>query len=55
MTDPVHGDGAEGLPDRVRGVEERPLEDRAEAFAVIHDELRTRLEGSESGSGTARA
>lgn len=54
-TDPTDGRGSAGLADRVRSAEGRPLEDRAVAFAAIHDELRTRLEGGEDGTGNARA
>lgn len=41
-TSPVEGDA---LVSRVRLIEERPLEERAEAFAQLHDELQRELEG----------
>jgi hypothetical protein len=48
-------DRGDGLPARVAEVETRPLEDRAEAFAALHDELRTRLEDGGGAGGVARA
>ncbi|MFZ7087611.1 hypothetical protein [Curtobacterium sp. RRHDQ10] len=41
---------ADDLGDRVRSVEAQPLEERAAAFAALHDELRTRLE-RDGGAG----
>ncbi len=41
-TSAVEGDA---LVSRVRLIEERPLEERAEAFAQLHDELQRELEG----------
>ncbi|MBF4619328.1 hypothetical protein ITJ44_14725 [Clavibacter sp. VKM Ac-2873] len=43
-------DVAEELVSRLQLIEEQPLGDRAAAFALLHDELRTRLEG---GDGAA--
>lgn len=47
--DAVSGDGGADTLDqdfasRTAAVEQRPLEDRADRFSVLHDELRTRLE-----------
>jgi hypothetical protein len=44
------GDLAEddALLSRLRLIEERPLEARAGAFAQVHDELQSRLEGADS-------
>ncbi|AWB88945.1 hypothetical protein [Homoserinimonas hongtaonis] len=40
--------GDEGaLLSRVRLIEDQPLESRAAAFAHVHDELQTMLEGAE--------
>ncbi|WP_200919290.1 hypothetical protein [Curtobacterium sp. Leaf261] len=50
MTDPASDEDVRGLADRVRDVEGRPLEERSGAFAALHDELRTRLEGGGSAS-----
>jgi hypothetical protein len=38
-------DGDDALVPRVRLIEERPLEERAAAFAQLHDELQRELEG----------
>lgn len=38
------GEG-DALVSRVRLIEERPLEERAAAFAQLHDELQRELEG----------
>lgn len=35
---------------RARAAEELPLPDRADAFAALHDELRTRLESGGTAS-----
>lgn len=43
-------DVAEELVSRLQLIEEQPLGDRAAAFALLHDELRARLEG---GDGVA--
>ncbi|MBF4624610.1 hypothetical protein [Clavibacter sp. VKM Ac-2872] len=43
-------DVAEELVSRLQLIEEQPLGDRAAAFALLHDELRARLEG---GDGAA--
>ena len=42
QTDP--GSVADGMEHRAAEVERLPLTDRADAFATLHDELRTRLE-----------
>lgn len=39
----------DGLLSRLRLIEDQPLERRAEAFALVHDELRTALESGEPG------
>lgn len=50
MTDapaPASDDRQEAVPDlgaRLAGVDARPLEERAAAYAVLHDELRSVLE-----------
>ncbi|WP_317228890.1 hypothetical protein [Clavibacter sp. MX14-G9D] len=44
------GDVAEELVSRLQLIEEQPLRERAAAFALLHDELRARLEG---GDGVA--
>jgi hypothetical protein len=36
------------LLSRVKVIEDQPLETRAEAFAQLHDELRSTLEGGDS-------
>ncbi|CAN5190533.1 hypothetical protein BH09ACT3_BH09ACT3_15380 [soil metagenome] len=46
---PEHGDDA--LIFRLRVIEDQPLERRAEAFAQIHEELRSALEGGDSSTG----
>ncbi|GMA27133.1 hypothetical protein [Arenivirga flava] len=38
-------DEGDALVSRVRLIEERPIEERAEAFAQLHDELQRELEG----------
>lgn len=43
-------DVAEELVSRLQLIEEQPLGERATAFALLHDELRARLEG---GDGAA--
>jgi hypothetical protein len=43
----VHG---QDFVARTAAVEERPLEDRADGFSALHDELRTRLESGGSAS-----
>ena len=37
----------DGLVDRIRLVEDQPLESRADAYAALHDELRRVLEGGD--------
>jgi hypothetical protein len=47
------GDGSErqesvdGLVDRIRLIEDQPLDSRAGAYAALHDELRRVLEGGD--------
>ena len=38
----------DALLDRLRVIEDQPLESRAEAFGHLHDELRARLEASDA-------
>ena len=40
-------DAADGLVDRIRLIEDQPLEARAGAYAALHDELRRVLEGGD--------
>jgi hypothetical protein len=37
----------DGLVDRVRGIEDQPLDTRAGAYAALHDELQRVLEGGD--------
>ncbi|TPW74890.1 hypothetical protein [Schumannella soli] len=48
--DEVTGSG-DGLLSRLRVIEDQPLESRAAALTQIHDELRTRLEASDTPRG----
>jgi hypothetical protein len=48
-------DGSSALLDRLRVIEEQPLESRAEALARLHDELRTRLEAEDARGGEPRS
>jgi hypothetical protein len=47
--DPPQTDG-DGLIGRLGLIEERPLPDRADAFAQVHDELRDRLDRGATGA-----
>jgi hypothetical protein len=38
---------ADGLVDRIRLIEDQPLESRAGAYTALHDELRRVLEGGD--------
>jgi hypothetical protein len=40
----------DGLVDRIRLVEDQPLDSRADAYAALHDELRRVLEGGDRSS-----
>lgn len=42
--------GTDDFAQRTAAAEELPLTDRADAFAALHDELRTRLESGGSAS-----
>jgi len=42
--------GTDDFPQRTAAVEALPLTERADAFAALHDELRTRLESGGSAS-----
>ncbi|GAB3412137.1 hypothetical protein GCM10027515_34270 [Schumannella luteola] len=44
-------DSGDGLLSRLRVIEDQPLESRAAALTQIHDELRARLESSDSPHG----
>jgi hypothetical protein len=37
----------DGLVDRIRLIEDQPLDARADAYAAVHDELRRVLEGGD--------
>jgi hypothetical protein len=37
----------DGLVDRIRLIEDQPLDSRADAYAAVHDELRRVLEGGD--------
>jgi hypothetical protein len=43
-------DVAAELVSRLQVIEEQPLDERAAAFASLHDELRARLEGGDGAS-----
>jgi len=53
----------DALLPRLRLIEDQPLENRADAYAALHDELRSRLEGADpserrahgTGAGTDQA
>lgn len=40
--------GGDGLLSRLRLIEDQPLEQRATAYAQLHDQLRDRLEGGDA-------
>lgn len=43
----------DALLSRLRLIEDQPLESRAAAFAQLHDELQSRLEGGDSAGAHA--
>ncbi|MFS4505800.1 hypothetical protein ACMA46_06130 [Clavibacter sp. Sh2141] len=43
-------DVAEELVSRLELIEGQPLDERAASFALLHDELRTRLEGGDGAT-----
>jgi hypothetical protein len=47
LDEPVRPDATDGLVDRIRLIEDQPLESRADAYAAVHDELRRVLEGGD--------
>ncbi|BFM25586.1 hypothetical protein M3667_13125 [Microbacterium sp. P26] len=47
-------DAAPELIDRLRLIEEQPLDMRAQAFAALHDELARRLESAPSDPSAPR-
>ncbi len=47
-TDVETAGDSDALLSRLRVIEDQALDERAAAFAQIHDELRRRLEGSDS-------
>jgi hypothetical protein len=54
VTDISEGEGSEetnALVSRLRLIEDQPLESRAVAFAQIHEELQSRLDGGDAASG----
>jgi hypothetical protein len=40
---------ADALRERLSQIEEQPLEERADAFAQVHSQLQTLLEGNDTG------
>ncbi|MFT2747948.1 hypothetical protein ACMT9U_00015 [Clavibacter sp. Sh2036] len=46
----AEGDVAEELVSRLELIEGQPLGERAASFALLHDELRARLEGGDGAS-----
>jgi hypothetical protein len=54
MTGMSDDDGSDALLDRLRVIEDQPLESRAEALGHLHDELRTRLEAEDARGGEPR-
>lgn len=44
----LEGPGTDALVSRLRVIEDQPLENRASAFAQIHDELQSALEGGDA-------
>ncbi|WP_191966909.1 hypothetical protein [Microbacterium testaceum] len=52
MSDSSAPDAA-GLIDRLRLIEEQPLETRAAAYAAVHEELARRLESAPNDSASA--
>jgi hypothetical protein len=48
-----HEEAVAGLAPRLQGIEALPLEQRAEAFAVVHDELRAALEGADGSAAVS--
>ena len=49
----TENEGADALLSRLRVIEDQPLETRAAAFAQLHDELQSRLEGGDSSGAHA--
>jgi hypothetical protein len=50
-TDAIETEGAavdDALLPRLRVIEQQPLDQRATAYAQVHDELKARLEGGDS-------
>jgi hypothetical protein len=45
---PPAGPATDALVSRLRVIEDQPLESRASAFAQIHDELQSALEGGDA-------
>lgn len=48
MDDDTNSEERDALLSRLRVIEQQPLDQRAEAFVQMHDELRRALEGSDS-------
>ncbi|GAB3617810.1 hypothetical protein GCM10027416_23670 [Okibacterium endophyticum] len=46
--------GDDGLLPRLRLIEDQPLEQRADAYAALHEELRVRLEGADPSASRTR-
>lgn len=53
MTDETEDRVDEGLVSRIRIIESQPLEDRAAAYASLHDELSRRLDQAPTGPSGA--
>jgi len=53
MSDDQRENGDDALLSRLKVIEDQPLERRAEAFAQVHEELRSTLEGGDSATSPA--
>lgn len=53
MSDDQRENGDDALLSRLRVIEDQPLERRAEAFAQVHEELRSTLEGGDPATSPA--
>jgi len=53
MSDDQRENGDDALLSRLKVIEDQPLERRAEAFAQVHEELRSALEGGDSATSPA--
>lgn len=48
VSETTDGSGPDALAERLRAIEEQPLDSRAAAFAQLHDELQATLEGGDA-------